>query len=245
MCGSGPASNSQWSGLWATVNYRPVTASIPPQDCWWIQHAEESLAGIRTTKAGRAQRELSLRHPAIYQAHELFEETGPKFRNLRWASKARLLARQTYAEIAELHGCTVEAVEAYAALFFNVRERLGASDSINNCLLNPLLWSPTTPLRAQHALGGVRLQQWPVGARYYDGGAADVVARPVAQRRRRVYGRGRDWSGEAENRAGSHVAPRGECHGGILDPQLDKTNPAGAHLGCQRSANQFDRGRYC
>jgi len=110
----------------------------------WIRRAEKYLQAICTANTRRAWQEVALRYPAIYQAHQLYEEAQPKYRNMRRAIEARILARQTDAEIAALQGCSSNTVEAYEALFFNVRKRLKHSDYVNNCLLNPLLLSEAT-----------------------------------------------------------------------------------------------------
>jgi len=112
----------------------------------WIRRAEEYLHACCTAKSRRERRELSIRYPAMYQAHQVYSQARPQYRHLRSAIEARLLARQTSAEIAALHGCHTDTVDAYEALYFNVRDRLDYSDFVQNCLLNPLVLGRTTAL---------------------------------------------------------------------------------------------------
>ena len=76
---------------------------------------------------------VRLRHPALVDASELYEENGLS----RWTLEARVLAGQTTAEIAELLRLSVETVAMYEAAFFDVRDRLEAPYWIVGKALGP------------------------------------------------------------------------------------------------------------
>lgn len=69
----------------------------------------------------------------IYWAHQLYHDDSPT----RWAMEAYLLSRETDAQIGFLLGCPPEVVEAYEALFFDVRSKLQHPDYIINVVIGP------------------------------------------------------------------------------------------------------------
>jgi hypothetical protein len=68
---------------------------------------------------------LEKRFPIIYGAHQLHADEAKKL-----IIEARLLARQSSAEIARLADIPAEVVEAYEAIFFNCLDRINAKDWI-------------------------------------------------------------------------------------------------------------------
>ena len=76
-------------------------------------------------------------YPAIFYAHSIYEKVTPNDQAVRWGVEARLLARQSNDEIARANGCSAETIEAYEALFFNIRDRLDCRDFIFNIAIGP------------------------------------------------------------------------------------------------------------
>jgi hypothetical protein len=84
------------------------------------------------------QMQVRARFSAIYWAHWFHEQVPDHGVPIRWTIEARILARQSDAEIARLNGCSAEVIEAYEALFFNVRERLDDRDFILTSVIGPI-----------------------------------------------------------------------------------------------------------
>lgn len=71
--------------------------------------------------------------PDLYEAWALFDDGEDK--ETRWELEARLLTPQTYQEIAKIVALEPEAVQAYEALFFNVRDRVESPSYITHIVL--------------------------------------------------------------------------------------------------------------
>jgi hypothetical protein len=101
-------------------------------------------------------------YPGLHAAHHLHEQGG----EARWELEARLLARQSSNEIAESIPVETATVDAYEAYFFNVRDRLLATDwvygrLIGSCQVSgfgrdtPGLWKAVGYAGGPLALGAV------------------------------------------------------------------------------------------
>jgi len=90
------------------------------------QRAVHFLRALRRCPPERQSDKLARDYPNIYAAYRLSEEGGPK----RLEMEARLLARQSPVEIADLVGLPVAVVDMYEALFFQVMDRLAGRDWI-------------------------------------------------------------------------------------------------------------------
>jgi hypothetical protein len=92
----------------------------------------ETTAAVDYLRAGhrcsddRTRAGLATTWPALAAAHQLAENDGP----LRWEVEARLLARQTDAEIAQACQLAPQNVAWFESLFFHVRDRLDSLDWI-------------------------------------------------------------------------------------------------------------------
>ncbi len=75
-------------------------------------------------------------HQVIAQAHALYQQDGLT----RWHLEARLLTHQPLHEVAACCSLSPATVEAYAALFFDVRDHLGARDWLHHRALPPGYW---------------------------------------------------------------------------------------------------------
>ena len=86
------------------------------------------MDAVRQAKTKLQRMSVMAVYPAIYWAYDL--RTRADKRVALAAVEARILARQTDPEVAKAHGCWPRYIEAYEALFFNVRDRLKHQDFI-------------------------------------------------------------------------------------------------------------------
>jgi hypothetical protein len=92
------------------------------------------LYDLRACREAADHRQLARRHPAVAAAHRFFTHAQP----LRRAEvEARPLAGQTDEAIAACCGLPADAVAAYHALFFDVRDNLEANLFIFSLVLDP------------------------------------------------------------------------------------------------------------
>ncbi len=121
---------------------REEPAASPNRDggrgCGWIKRAQRFQAALREADSPYEQMQLIIDFPGVYYAHQLFTDESAAGRTTRWAIEARILARQTDDEIAQAGACRPDVIEAYEALFFNVRDRLDYRDVILNHVLGCL-----------------------------------------------------------------------------------------------------------
>jgi hypothetical protein len=80
----------------------------------------QALTSCRTPEQ---RSELHRSDPAMFAAHELYKSTSRK----RYEVEARLLAKQTPAEVAQFVGLSEDVIQVYEAVFFNVAGFLTAS----------------------------------------------------------------------------------------------------------------------
>lgn len=81
-------------------------------------------------------------HPELYSAYLIFRRGDNDDKHpMRYALEARLLADQSYREIAMLLGLNVKTIEYYEKLFFNIEGKLQNSDYIMTCVLGPSIHS--------------------------------------------------------------------------------------------------------
>lgn len=105
-----------------------------PEGYKWIRRAarfSQMLAHVEDD-AG-AQWQLMMQFPEIFWAHWAYiRDEYP----IRWSIEAHLLARETNKEIAWKLGCLPGTIEAYEAIFFNVREKLNYREYIISHVLS-------------------------------------------------------------------------------------------------------------
>jgi hypothetical protein len=117
------------------IDYLPDSPFRRPEERWlraqephsrgtyedpWIGSARDAITGIKRSSRLRAIL-------AIQAAQAMWEAPD---RRHRWELEARLLARQSTNTIAASMRLSVDVVEAFAAVFFDVRPRIQASDWI-------------------------------------------------------------------------------------------------------------------
>jgi hypothetical protein len=77
-------------------------------------------------------------HKSLFEAWSIFMATG-SVQNGRWELEARLLAGQSYEEIANTAGIPVDVIEVYERTFFDVRSRLNKPGLIVHAVIKPSL----------------------------------------------------------------------------------------------------------
>ncbi len=111
----------------------------------WIDRAAAFWTSLNRAKDEIGRYALMDDNPIMYSAYLIYNSGGDEDRHpLRHAIEARLLAGQTYEDIAERIGIEPETIEAYERLFFNVTEKLKNSDYIMTCVLGPSVHSGLT-----------------------------------------------------------------------------------------------------
>lgn len=97
----------------------------------WIRRCvafRRAEAICRNNETSRMQ--LAFEDPAMFWATWLYETEHPA----RWIIEARVMARQTPREIAFFSGCGVEIIEAFEAVFFDIRALLDRQDYVNTVI---------------------------------------------------------------------------------------------------------------
>lgn len=102
----------------------------------WIRQAVRFKTEFDRCQSDLDRYDLSERRPYLYWAWRLYEdETAP----LRHGIEARLLTEETFGTIGFKCGTDPRVIEAYEAVFFNVRDRLQHSELIYKSVFRPML----------------------------------------------------------------------------------------------------------
>lgn len=98
----------------------------------WINKAIRFKALYDETEDDKDRACLSDQFPAMFWAHSIYQDDGnPQ----KYAIEAYILAREKDHEVGFRAGCAPEIVEAYEAVFFNVRDKLRHMSYIINVVL--------------------------------------------------------------------------------------------------------------
>jgi hypothetical protein len=89
----------------------------------WVEQAVAYQTALHACQDEVAREHLAREMPDIDQALAVYQAKSPL---LRWAVEARILAKESFDEIARKCNLLPETVEAYEALFFAVADKLGA-----------------------------------------------------------------------------------------------------------------------
>jgi hypothetical protein len=128
-----------WRWLRATgINNRTQLSTTRKRDAapgyMWIRRAVRfQVEYDRARNDQVARSELAGNRPALYWAHHLHTQEP----TMKAAVQAYILARQNDFEVGYRCGLAPEIVEAYEAIFFNVREKLNHSEYILHCVIGP------------------------------------------------------------------------------------------------------------
>ena len=113
-----PAWRWNLAGEIVAFELRAPRTSLDPRLADVIRFRRSLERATSTAKLASIER----RYPDLFKAWEIYERNGLA----RWRLEARILAKQSQAEIATLEGLAVGVVHAYEAALFDVRSRLRA-----------------------------------------------------------------------------------------------------------------------
>src|SRR5262245_46423013 len=119
-----PTRSPAWRWERAQALVRQGRYVSPRRDDAPTGRAVRYLRQLRRCRQGTQLRKLAVTYHDIHAARQLHERGGTAV----VAVQARLLARQSFEEVARRTSVTVEAVKTYEALFFNVTDHLDAKD---------------------------------------------------------------------------------------------------------------------
>jgi hypothetical protein len=118
--GTGPSTTVKRDGTSASVR--------------WIKQAVKFLKAFERCEDDNQVARLAQEQPSIFRAHELWQNSDLPDRRV---IEALILAGESNEAIARHTGQLPETIEAYEALFFNVREKLAHSDYIRWVAMRP------------------------------------------------------------------------------------------------------------
>ena len=102
----------------------------------WIKRACKFLSQLSSCTHEWERTAVAEQHPGIFWAHYAWSSmTNPQKHSI----EAHILARGDNAFISEYCGVSPDIVEAYEALFFNVREKLENKGYILHCVIGPAI----------------------------------------------------------------------------------------------------------
>ena len=105
----------------------------------WISLAKRFLVSLNRCRSEREQALLAEECPAIFWAHRAWvSETSPQ----KYSIEAHILAREDNDTIGYRTNMHPSYIEAYEALFFNVRDKLQHKQYILNCVMGPAIHRP-------------------------------------------------------------------------------------------------------
>lgn len=102
----------------------------------WIKKARNFRIRYTNARDDIARTALAETYPDFWYAHEYYHQDE---QSDRWDLEARLLARQDPIGIANVLCTSVQTIETYERLFFNVRERIDNSGYILHHVIGPAL----------------------------------------------------------------------------------------------------------
>lgn len=116
----------------------PAPGRASRRDDRYVKAARSFLLRWRARDGDSEREELFWENPGLFYAFQIHERAGEEPEPAHFL-QARLLARQTPAEVAACLSTCPEAVEWYEALFFNVTDRLDNRDWITKQVLLPAI----------------------------------------------------------------------------------------------------------
>lgn len=137
------------------------------RDDVWVRRAVDFRTQYDLCKTPYDLHVLAEQSPAIYWAYEVWRRVGDVAAStvLRHALEARLLATQSYDEIAVRTPLEVATIDAYQWLFFNVADRHDQIDYIAQTVFGPQLYRGLS-MRDYHLLW--KLYGWGYGPMFID-----------------------------------------------------------------------------
>lgn len=132
------------------VDQLPVPGRCSRRDDLYIREARKFLLRWRRSDDPAQREELFFACPGLYYAYQIHERSLQEPEPALFM-QARLLARQSWQEIAHCLGTLPETVEWYSRLFFDVTERLVHRDWVMKQVLLPALMRSLTDMAASPA----------------------------------------------------------------------------------------------
>jgi hypothetical protein len=133
-------------GLVNDLRRRPSRGLLAAADAW-VRHARDYLSVCGQDRSG--PEEAAKHHPAIAAAAKLMAEESPSGREVVEGLQILVLGDCPRSEIAERLELSVEAVEAWEALYFDVREARQAVDWVHRHVILPAEQDGNTGLAAR------------------------------------------------------------------------------------------------
>jgi hypothetical protein len=124
----------------------PVAGRCTRRDDRFIRRGRSFVLRWRNRENQEQREDLFMENPGLFYAYEIYERMNEDPVPIH-ILEARLLARQTHEEIAELFGTIPETVAWFEALFFNVTPRIDSRDWITKQVLLPALMRRYTHYR--------------------------------------------------------------------------------------------------
>ena len=118
------------------IDRLPAPGRCTSRDDQYVKAARTFLLRWRAKASDEEREELFWENPGLFYAYQIYERTEDEPEPAMFM-QARLLARQSYEQIAECLSTTPETVDWYEKMFFNVRDRLQNRDWITKHVLLP------------------------------------------------------------------------------------------------------------
>jgi|JI10StandDraft_1071094.scaffolds.fasta_scaffold46649_2 hypothetical protein len=127
----------RWDRVLALCERTPTPGRCTKRDDFFVRQSRQFLLRWRAAEPNTYRREeLFWGNEGLYFAHEIHERSNDE-PEVALTLQARILARQTSAEISKACGLPVEAVDWYESMFFCVRDRIDHRDWITKQVLVP------------------------------------------------------------------------------------------------------------
>lgn len=120
------------------ISDRETPGRCTPSDDSYVRSCRNFYLKRRHADSHGKRERLFYENPGLYFAYEIYEN-APDNPAPAAIIEARLLASQTYQEIADLLGTLPTTIEWYEKLFFNVVDRLHQRDWITTAILIPTI----------------------------------------------------------------------------------------------------------
>jgi hypothetical protein len=142
----------RWQRVLELVDRFPAVGRCSRRDDRWISVARAFVQRWRHCSSKEERDLLFPTHPGLWNAYQIYERSGHGDRSYAQILEARILARQTDAEIAHELDTIPNTILWYKALFFDVRKRLDARDWIIQAVLAPAILRQSPTARIAQAL---------------------------------------------------------------------------------------------
>lgn len=138
-CRDNPFRSPQWrwqraTGICEGSQPRPTRKTDGAESYKWIRKAAQFQQELEACNGQADEISLARRRPAMYWAHHAWLDSANP---AKWHIEAHLLGRGTDWDVGFAVGVSPEIVQAYEAVFFNVREKLNHKGYILHSVIGP------------------------------------------------------------------------------------------------------------